>query len=303
MDGTLFIVTSKPEAVPHPLRLITSSGHPVLNGPGERDKRIPTDKDIQVVSPAKAQEIFGIDRRSALRYDGSSFLCTDAKQFVTHYYHFTAEIVFGIWRTYSTLDPYITADGHTTLPPIRHWIFRHVHAAQWRDYASMNQWVMRGAFPAVNMEFLEDWWERAAMGVPHVFDRVVLGDRASADEGESYKTTWRPASNAFDLRGSPHWWAPLRKSVLEFSGLASEWIVGPDPSTLADNQKLVITYISRQSWGRRMLVQADHEKLVEELYKLRDRYGYEVNVVSMDKLSRAQQLQLAGRTTVSTVRT
>lgn len=152
------------------------------------------------------------------------------------------------------------------------------------------------------MEFLEDWWERAAMGVPHVFDRVVLGDRASADEGESYKTTWRPASNAFDLRGSPHWWAPLRKSVLEFSGLASEWIVGPDPSTLADNQKLVITYISRQSWGRRMLVQADHEKLVQELYKLRDRYGYEVNVVSMDKLSRAQQLQFAGRTTVSTVK-
>ena len=121
MDGTLFIVTSKPELVPRPLRMITSSGHPVLNGPGERDKRIPTDKDIQVVSPARAQEIFGPSRRSALKYDGVSFLCTDAKQFVTHYYHFTAEIVFGLWRTYSTLDPYITPDGQTTLPPIRHW--------------------------------------------------------------------------------------------------------------------------------------------------------------------------------------
>jgi hypothetical protein len=61
----------------------------------------------------------------------------------------------------------------------------------------------------------------------------------------------------------------------------------------------VITYISRQEWGRRMLVQKDHEQLVAELYKLRDNYGYEVNVVSMDKLSRKEQLQLSARTTVS----
>ncbi len=60
----------------------------------------------------------------------------------------------------------------------------------------------------------------------------------------------------------------------------------------------VITYISRQDWGRRMLIQQDHDKLVEELYKLRDEYGYEVNVVSMDKLSPVEQLRLAGRTTV-----
>ena len=49
-----------------------------------------------------------------------------------------------------------------------------------------------------------------------------------------------------------------------------------------------------------MLIQWDHEKLVEELYKLRDQYGYEVNVVSMDKVSPFEQLRLAGRTTVCT---
>jgi hypothetical protein len=47
-----------------------------------------------------------------------------------------------------------------------------------------------------------------------------------------------------------------------------------------------------------MLIQEDHERLVEELYKLRDQYGYEVNVVSMDKLTRAEQIALAARTTV-----
>ena len=47
-----------------------------------------------------------------------------------------------------------------------------------------------------------------------------------------------------------------------------------------------------------MLIPEDHDKLVQELYVLRDTYGYEVNVVSMDKLSRIEQLHLAGRTTV-----
>lgn len=61
----------------------------------------------------------------------------------------------------------------------------------------------------------------------------------------------------------------------------------------------VITYISRQEWGKRTLIQKDHEKLVSELYKLRDTYGYEVNVVSAEKLTRAEQIQLAARTTVS----
>jgi len=47
-----------------------------------------------------------------------------------------------------------------------------------------------------------------------------------------------------------------------------------------------------------MLIPEHHEKLVEELNVLRDSYGYEINVVSMDKLSRMEQLHLAGRTTI-----
>ncbi|KAJ8591607.1 hypothetical protein M405DRAFT_840448 [Rhizopogon salebrosus TDB-379] len=63
-------------------------------------------------------------------------------------------------------------------------------------------------------------------------------------------------------------------------------------------QKSVITYVSRREWGRRMLIQEDYERLVEELYQLRDQYGCEVNVVSMDKLTRAEQIALAARITV-----
>ncbi len=177
----------------------------------------------------------------------------------------------------------------------------------------MNQWVIHGAFPGMGMEFERDWADRAAMLTPFVFPVCCS---KIAPQPQKARTTRRPGDLlpiAFALRGSRDWWAPLRKSVLQFSGLPSDWI-DPPPAHVREltasgtngkgkemvlGDKMVITYISRQGWGRRMLRQADHEKLVEELYKLRERYGYEVNVVNPEKLSRAEQLMLAGRTTVN----
>ena len=40
---------------------------------------------------------------------------------------------------------------------------------------------------------------------------------------------------------------------------------------------------------------------MRELNKLRDQYGYEVNIVSMEKVTRAEQMSLAARTTVSSL--
>ena len=301
MNGTMSIVTSNPGSIP-PLRFITSSGYPMLNDEEDVQNRLPTDKDMQVLTPSQAQHIF--KSTHATRIDGANFLVNDPSQLITHYYHYTAELLFGLWRTYSSLDPYITADGHTTLPPPRRLIFNHVNSTSWRDYAAMNQWVTRGAFPSISFEFSDDWTDRASMDVPFVFERVVLADRAAASNGPFHAKTWRTASEAFALRGSPHWWDPIRANVLAFSGLAPEWIYGPGMGLGRkgrEQETFVITYVSRQAWGRRMLRQGDHDALVGELYGLRNRYGYEVNVVNMDKLSRAEQFQLAGRTTVSGV--
>lgn len=193
---------------------------------------------------------------------------------------------------YSTLDPLIPADGRSDLPPPRRMIFTHGDAAHWRDYASMNQYVLRSTFPSISMEFSADWSDRAAMQVPFVYDRVVLADRAAAFNGENFGRTQRTAAEPFTLPGSPNWWSTVRENVIDWSGVAKEVGQGTRGTP-------VITYVSRQGWGRRMLIQEDHEKLVSELYKLRDQYGYEVNVVSMDKLSRVEQLRLAARTTVS----
>jgi hypothetical protein len=68
---------------------------------------------------------------------------------------------------------------------------------------------------------------------------------------------------------------------------------------LAKSGKPVITYISRQDWGRRMLKPESHASLVEELKKLEEKYGWEVNIVSMDKLTRDEQIRLSAKSTVS----
>lgn len=202
-NGTIFIVTDTPEVVPD-TKYITSTGVEMKNTPEMKMRRLPTDQDIRVVTPAEAQSIFNTNVAS--RIPGTSFLSSDHPQFVNHYYHFCAEHLFGFWRTYTSLDPFIRDDGQTNLPPPRRFIFRHVKDTEWRDYAEMNQWVLRGAFPAIDMEFEQDWEEKARMRVPFVYDRVVLGDRAASYEGETYLVEWRMTASAFNMPGSIYWW-------------------------------------------------------------------------------------------------
>ena len=167
-------------------------------------------------------------------------------------------------------------------------IFPNLESSNWRDYA--NQWVVRTAFPSLSMEFMNDWKERAALNPTIMLDRVVLADHAAAMHGELYLCTQRTAANAFALPSSVNWRTMICNNVVGFS------LQGAASGVAAVHG---ITYISHQGWNRRMLIRADQEWLVQELCKLRDQYGYEVNVVEMDKLMRMEQFQLAGRTPVS----
>ncbi|KAL6305939.1 hypothetical protein BKA93DRAFT_188722 [Sparassis latifolia] len=290
MNGTVYIVNDQPESIPDRSRMISTAIN-IANGAQAQAQRVPTDKEMQIISTNEAAQLFGPD---AERIDGVTWYANDPLQFVTHYYHWSAELFFGFWRTYSSLDPTIAPNGETALPTPRRMFFSHVDAAHWRDYAAMNQWVLRSAFPSISMEFMNDFKERAEMGRAFVFDRAVLADRAAAMYGEFFLRTQRTAANAFALPGSVNWWSTIRNNVVRFAGLE-----GYDGAAVQGvTSTPVITYISRQGWGRRMLIQEHHERLVQELYNLRDTYGYEVNVVSMDKLSRIEQFQLAGRTTI-----
>jgi hypothetical protein len=285
LNGTVFVVTDDTEFVPD-RNTITSTGVNIKNGAEAIAARLPTDREFRVITPDEAQELFGT---SADLVDGTTWIVNDPPQFITHYYHWSAELFFGFWRTYSSLDPSISANGSSSLPALRRIWFAHADADHWRDYASMNQWVLRSAFPSVTAEYSADWQDRAELGRPIILDRVVFSDRSAAMRGETFQRTGRTASEAFALPGGVHWWNIIRDAVTKFSGLDDDFDKESTP---------VITYISRQEWGRRTLIQEDHEKLVEELYKIRDKYGVEVNVVSMDKLSHAEQLTLAARTTI-----
>jgi hypothetical protein len=212
---------------------------------------------------------------------------------ITHYYHWSAELWFGFWRTYSSLDANITPDGDTTLPPARRMLFNRLDNFHWRDYAAMNQWVVHSSFPGVTMEFIDDWRDRAEMDTAWVFDRVIITDRSAAMLSFNFARYQRTAAAPFALPGAANWWMAIRDNVVQFTGVDTS--VGSGTSGTP-----VITYISRQTWGRRMLIPEDHEKLVKELYKLRDTYGWEVNVIEAEKMTRVEQLRLAARTTVST---
>ncbi|KIK36942.1 hypothetical protein CY34DRAFT_810851 [Suillus luteus UH-Slu-Lm8-n1] len=287
LNGTVFVVTDFPSSIPDRLT-ITSTAVDIFNGEDAVNSRTPGNREMQIISTDQAQRLFG---SSAESMDGVTWLVNDPPQFITHYYHWSAELFFGFWRTYSSLDTAIDEMGKSTLPALRRIFFAHADADHWRDYALMNQWVLRSAFPSLTTEYSYEWEDRAAMGRPMMLDRVIFTDRAAAMQGHHFLSTGRTASEPSALPGSAHWWSTIRANVVRVCGL--------DPNVVGDMaQTPVITYISRQEWGRRMLKQEDHDRLVEELYKLRDLYGYEVNVVSMDRLSRAEQFALAARTTI-----
>ncbi|KAG8966477.1 hypothetical protein FRC03_011926 [Tulasnella sp. 419] len=305
-NGTLFVVSDEPQDIPQ-IRLMTSTGYEVWNPPEEIAKREPTDKDMQVISSGKAVQLFGkrgirvkdVTVRSypSARHPQNLTLChlqflvNDPPQFVAHYYHYTAELLLGMWRAYTSLDPEIPSTGETSLPPPRRWVFPHTPSSKWTDPPRVNQYVLHGIFPSSSMEFEEDWQDRANTLKTYIFDRVVLADRAAAMRDPDFARYERYANSAFNLKTSDHWWKSMRSNMLEYSSLNS----GAVPSI---PEKPVITYVSRQAWGRRSLKKEDHEVLVAALKKLEAEKGYEVNIVEMEKMSKDEQILLAGRTTI-----
>jgi len=155
----------------------------------------------------------------------------------------------------------------------------------------MNQYVFHSSLPGTSLEFKEDWADRAEMYRPFIFDRLVLQDSTAARRDPNFLPLEKITAPADRLPKSPSWWAPMRWNVVTFSGLRR------DPELILQN-KPVITYISRQSWGRRMLRTTDHETLVKALQRLRGKHGWELNIVELEGMSREQQIRLVGRSTI-----
>jgi hypothetical protein len=152
-------------------------------------------------------------------------------------------------------------------------MFTRTDDQKWRDYSHMNTFLCKSVFPSMSYEFAAEFQDRVNSGRAYLYDRVVFTDRAAALRGPHFATTWRTAAEAYSLPASPYWWSPVRRNLLEFVGEMSDAVLHP-----IDLETPVITYVSRQDWGRRMLIKEDHEVLVKELNRLHDEHGYEVCV-------------------------
>ncbi|KAG8986667.1 hypothetical protein FRB93_005189 [Tulasnella sp. JGI-2019a] len=287
LNGTLYIVTNSPTTFP-PRREVTSSKAELQNVEGNVEAREPTDRDMQIISTAEATTLFG---QSASRMNGVNMITNDPDQFLGHYYHFCAETLIGIWRTYSSLDTNITPNGDTVLPPPTRLIFPHGKSA-FRDHAGVNHVVLRAAFPSIAIEYEWDWDERASTAKPFVMDRVILTARSTTERAKGFDPDAKMLALADRLPKSPYWWTPIRKQVLEFVGASPETIM---PS---GTEKPVITYISRQGSPGRKLADKSHRSLVKALQDLQAQHGYEVNIVQMETLTKPEQIKLSARTTI-----
>lgn len=154
-----------------------------------------------------------------------------------------------------------------------------------------------------------------------VLDRAILVDRSAAFRGEWTAPTARTVASAMHVgTTSSWWWEPVRRAALRYAGVPEsviarnlEGLGAVDPAQLnnyeiditepvapQETYKDVVTYISRQN-SRRRLTQESHDELVAALEDRAAKLGWELVIVEAEKMSKEEQLALAGRTTVSTL--
>lgn len=222
-------------------------------------------------------------------------------------------------------------------PPIHRAIFPHSSSEGWRDKPGFNGYFLRAAFPSLTVEVDVDWDDRVAAtsagidsGVHRAwhFPYLLLADRSAAFRGKLCGSqNQRTASESVDalisrskLDKNGLWWRSIKYAVWRFAGVTPDGEGGSfanhalddnplasTPSDFEETDKIVITYISRQS-SRRRLIPEDHEVLVKNLESLVQRKNaettsagkeWELNVVEAEGMTKDDQIRLVARTTVS----
>ncbi|KAJ4490572.1 hypothetical protein J3R30DRAFT_103991 [Lentinula aciculospora] len=309
-NGTLHIVSPNPSSFP-PIRHIISTSLPATSSPENIALREPTPQIMDFLDLDKADTRWGRGR-GVFSVKGNTVLFNDPDQFLGHYYHFVAELWFGVqvfwdgafgrreeeripkwggmdlgdwnWNAYpisSQVDhpAFYEQCPSTSSPPINRAIFMHTSSSGWRDTPGFNAYFLRAAFPSMSIEHEEDWEDRATTDQKAFhFPLVLLVDRSAAFRDDMTGShTQRTAAQAWEymrntgrLRGEKvgGWWHCLRKEVWRFAGVEEDGVEGKAAlagGTLPKPNKILITYISRQSGSRRKLTTDSHDGLVQVL--------------------------------------
>lgn len=196
-----------------------------------------------------------------------------------------------------------------------------------RDSPRFNPTIMFGLFPNIGLLYPEDMRDLREVTrsefrqKAYVFERAILVDRSAAFRGEWTTPTSRTVASACAFGNvSRWWWEPTRRQMLRFSGVPEEildrnleghgavdpvkWEKGGElegdytPLAPAGNYRPVVTYISRQN-SRRRLTPESHTELVAALEERAKKLNFELVIVEAERLTKEEQLAIAGRTTVS----
>ncbi|KAJ2925857.1 hypothetical protein H1R20_g11236, partial [Candolleomyces eurysporus] len=305
------------------IRQMTSTGLSAVNSPENIAIREPLPQNLQYITLEEARKRWGdailkdehgVERKESRVWvvQGNSLLFNDPSQFLRHYYHFVAELFFGVqafWNsaffpaveTSDSAFHFSTTTAQARAPPPMHRaIFIHSNADGWRDNPGFNSASHRG----------------------HMCGSLTQRTAAEA---------WDSMRKAGKLRGIHvgGWWAPIREAVWKFAGVSAHGGVldGSQIAFSVDQTKVdgaadktgepvdvgeefqaalpmpsevVITYISRQSARNRKLVKEDHDAMVEAVNELVKRKNEEREVVETraEHLTKDQQVQAAARTTI-----
>ncbi|KAE9403554.1 hypothetical protein BT96DRAFT_878635 [Gymnopus androsaceus JB14] len=284
-NGTFYVVTADRSRFPSLDALLAV---PLDRGVGF--DLTANDSHLAFIDPSRAVEILG---DSPIRLDELTVVIYDSRQFITHYYHWFGEIILGFWRVYSLLG--ITGmDGQlASLPFPKRFFLPFVEPGRWRDPAGIDGPLMRAACPTVSIETSGLWNDFILLDQTVVFTRAALVSREAAHRHSLSGRWFKMIASTMELPVPEGFWEPLRKTVLgNFLGNVESRNSDHDAG-----RKPVVTYVSRQSAGRRLTTEA-HEGLVDALKQLEEEGLCDVRIPVMEHMTLKEQIELASSTTI-----
>lgn len=235
-----------------------STGLPAENTPENIAQREPTSQEMQFITPDEAKRRWGGnithgERNRISTVEGNTLLVNEPKQFLDHYYHFVAELLFGARAfLYGAFNPsstaFVSSPFHADQslpsfnmrpskyepPSFTRLMLLHASSEEWRDKPGFNAYFLRAIFPSLALESAEDWADLVASTVPTPdgtstkawhFPVALLADRSAAHRGEACGSrTQRIAAEPWELMlrlgaidSAGHWWSHVRESITRFA--------------------------------------------------------------------------------------
>jgi len=313
-NGTWFIVSDRggfDDGYWPQRRLMTATGLPGYHDNAEA--REPTDREMMILTEEEARKRWG---ERVWDVEGLSLIVNDPDQFLQHYYHVAAELLFGTERMLTNFDPNPLPDGRVVAPVPERIIFTQCNEQGFTDGPRFNQFFLPAMWPSITPMFKPTYDQMADLvRTPYKafrFPAVLFIDRSAAFRGDLTGSTARTPSGPWQLGGgafgtsgegrNKFWYESARRRVALFAGVPSRvldmGLRAMDPP-LAEGEKdaYVVTYISRQR-SRRRLVEEDHKRLVAALEEMCRKKSWVLDVVHAEELSREEQLRRAARTVV-----